>query len=160
MITEFTGEHSWLSNFWPAEVSLSPDGEVEVFFPTVEHAYQAVKATSLGVFLQATGLSLEEYCQRTPGQAKRIGKAVSLRPDWEDIKVEVMRRLLRQKFAPGTKLWQKLLDTGDVLLVEGNTWHDRFWGVCQCSKHLGEGQNVLGVLLMEIRQELAQEMRG
>jgi ribA/ribD-fused uncharacterized protein len=81
--------------------------------------------------------------------AKRLGRQVRLRPDWDAVKVDVMRKVLRLKFAPGSALAQRLLDTGDAELIEGNWWNDRFWGVCK-----GEGLNQLGKLLMERRAEL------
>jgi len=72
-----------------------------------------------------------------------------MRNDWEEVKVSVMRDLIRQKFKPGSELSDRLLDTGDWLLEEGNTWGDTFWGVCD-----GVGENWLGRLLMERRGEL------
>lgn len=123
----------FLSNFHPAVVSL--DG---VEYPTVEHAYQAAK-------------TLDETQRRhirdatTPGNAKERGGRVSMRPGWDTIKVTVMRDLLLQKFSDPI-LRARLCDTAPRLLVEGNTWGDRFWGVCD-----GEGENWLGRLLMEIR---------
>jgi N-glycosidase YbiA len=76
------------------------------------------------------------------------GKRVALRSDWEVVKVGIMEQCLRSKFA-GSELRSLLLSTGDAELVEGNTWNDRFWGVCR-----GKGQNHLGKLLMRIRSEL------
>jgi hypothetical protein len=73
---------------------------------------------------------------------------VILRADWEDIRLEVMLNLLRQKFAPGSELRTKLETTTPHELVEGNTWGDTFWGVCN-----GVGQNNLGRLLMQVRDE-------
>jgi ribA/ribD-fused uncharacterized protein len=71
-----------------------------------------------------------------------------MRDDWNDIKIDVMRDLLQEKFSDDD-LRELLLATGDAELIEGNTWNDYFWGVC-----LGEGQNWLGKLLMEVRKEL------
>jgi len=86
----------------------------------------------------------------TPGQAKKLGKSIELRPDWEEIKIEVMRELLRQKFdiTKHYDLWLELHMTKPDELVEGNWWGDTFWGVCK-----GKGENHLGKLLMEIRYE-------
>jgi hypothetical protein len=81
-----------------------------------------------------------------PGEAKRRGRRATIRPDWEEVKLDVMEDLLRQKFVG---LARALVMTGDEELVEGNTWGDRFWGVCQ-----GAGENHLGRLLMKIRSEL------
>ena len=87
----------------------------------------------------------------TPGLAKKMGRSVSLRPDWEDIKDDVMLEGLYRKFT-NDELAEWLLDTGDEELVEGNWWGDRYWGVCN-----GIGQNKLGKLLMKVREELAEE---
>jgi hypothetical protein len=76
-----------------------------------------------------------------------------LRKDWEKIKDGVMLNLLRQKFLKGDQLTAKLLATGDKELVEGNYWHDVHFGVCYCDKCGGEGKNVLGQLLMLVREE-------
>jgi predicted NAD-dependent protein-ADP-ribosyltransferase YbiA (DUF1768 family) len=77
-----------------------------------------------------------------------------VRPDWDDTKINTMLTLLRQKFALGSELAKKLLDTGNRDLVEGNTWGDTFWGVCK-----GQGENMLGKLLMQVRAELRGEQR-
>lgn len=135
-----TNEWSILSNFHSAVVTL--DG---VHYPTVEHAYQAAKT------LDPKWREKVRACQY-PGQAKRVGRTVPLRPDWEDIKVDVMRELLAQKFTTRNGFGAALLSTGDAELVEGNTWNDRFWGVCN-----GEGLNMLGILLMARRSELQEE---
>ena len=87
----------------------------------------------------------------TPGLAKKMGRSVSLRPDWEDIKDDIMLEGLYRKFADD-ELADWLLDTGDEELVEGNWWGDRYWGVCN-----GVGQNKLGKLLMKVRSEIKKE---
>ena len=79
---------------------------------------------------------------------KRKGRRVKLRSDWEQVKTTVMREVLGIKFLD-PELSSKLLATGNEELIEGNTWNDRFWGVCR-----GSGRNVLGKLLMEIREDL------
>jgi len=133
MISSFSGEYRWLSNFWPV-----PGWSIA---PTVEHRYQAAK----------TGISSEKeaiWLAPTPGKAKRLGSKVILSAGWESWKLSVMEQLLRAKFEePGLRA--KLLATGDEELVEGNNWGDTFWGVCN-----GEGENHLGKLLMKIRDEL------
>jgi ribA/ribD-fused uncharacterized protein len=136
MIKEFKDEYRWLSNFWPSEVAF--EGLV---YPTVEHAYQAAK--TLGT---AERINIRDC--RSPGKAKRLGRTVSLRSDWDSIKLEVMSDLLAEKFEI-PQLQRKLLDTMDIQIVEGNTWNDTFWGVCN-----GVGENNLGRLIMEIRQDL------
>lgn len=88
-----------------------------------------------------------------PFQSKKywIGKEEQIRPDWEEIKISVMRELIFQKFTNNPQLKQMLLDTEDALLEEGNTWEDTYWGICN-----GIGENNLGKILMEIRDSLKQ----
>ncbi|MCP5006489.1 MAG: NADAR family protein [Planctomycetes bacterium] len=136
MIDKFEGKYEFLSNFYPSVVTI--DG---VTYPTVEHAFQAYKVISLAVrrvIAKADG----------PAEAKRQSRQVCLRFDWEDIKDTVMLRALRMKFN-NVVLGSKLLGTGEEKLIEGNTWGDTYWGVCD-----GKGTNMLGQLLMKVRTEI------
>ena len=133
----FAEPFAFLSNFYPCTVTF--EGET---YSTVEHAYQAAKTLD-----PAQRAHIQKLA--TPGQAKRAGRDVTLRSDWDQIRVAVMRNLLEQKFAPGSVCAHKLCLTEDHLIEETNTWGDTFWGVCR-----GEGLNVLGELLMEIRADL------
>ena len=136
MITEFRGEFRFLSNFWPAEVMAG-----NKTWPTVEHAYQAMK--TVNPMERNAILALD-----TPGKAKRFGRTVTLRPDWTDeFKVLEMFMLVQQKFFNHVELRELLLATGDEVIQEGNRWGDTFWGVCN-----GVGQNKLGRMLMQIRE--------
>jgi ribA/ribD-fused uncharacterized protein len=137
MIGRFKGEYRFLSNFWPRPLTL--DG---ITYPTVEHAYQAAKTLDPQERTRIASLA-------TPKMAKQAGGRVTLRPDWgEHVKLGIMEDLVRRKFAdPG--LAARLLATGVEELVEGNTWNDRFWGVCR-----GVGRNELGRILMRVRSEL------
>lgn len=137
-INGFHGQYRFLSNFWPSRVQLE-DGDV---YPTVEHAYQAAK--TLDPFQRSR---ICDYA--TPGQAKRAGKLVTKRYDWEAVKIPIMMDLNRQKYANDETLRLLLYQTGDMLIEETNTWGDVFWGVCD-----GEGRNELGKILMLIRQEI------
>jgi hypothetical protein len=105
--------------------------------------------------------------RRTPGQAKRLGRSLRLRPDWEEVKIDVMEVILRSKFKH-PELRQKLISTGLITLIEGNDWGDRFWGACSSydfkspSWTIGEqeylyGGNELGILLMKLREEFQRE---
>lgn len=89
---------------------------------------------------------------KTPAIAKKLGRKVELRKDWESIKLDVMYELLCDKFDI-PELQQLLLDTGDAKLIEGNHWQDCFYGVCD-----GKGLNHLGKILMRIRSEIRQQM--
>ena len=132
-IDVFRGSYRFLSNFWGCSIRF--DGAT---YPTVENAYQAAKTLDLR---QRRPL---ENC--SPGDAKRFGRRLLLRPDWEAAKLSVMRDLLAAKFRCGSDLATLLDRTGHHLLVEGNAWGDTFWGVCR-----GRGENHLGRLLMERR---------
>ena len=135
-IDKFAGDYRWLSNFWFIDVEYAG-----VTYPTTEHAFQAAKTLDLGQRRHVRKAS-------GPGEAKKLGRQVTLRPGWEDMKDEVMLDLNRQKFQdPGLR--EKLLATGDAPLVEGNTWGDKYWGVVK-----GVGKNRLGKILMQIRGEL------
>lgn len=136
-ILEFKGAYRFLSNFWQCDVEY--DG---VTYPSAEHAYQAAKTKDIRERLRIKALD-------KPGQAKRAGRRVTLRGDWEDVKLDVMYEVLNAKFFHNASLAKALIETGDSLLVEGNSWGDTFWGV-----YLGSGQNHLGQLLMRVRAEL------
>jgi ribA/ribD-fused uncharacterized protein len=139
VIDNFYDEYRWLSNFY--ETKLVMDG---IVYPSSEHAYQAHKSASRAARLWVAAAS-------TPGHAKKCGRQLDIRPDWEQVKIEVMRQVLAVKFPYASLLGQRLIDTGDELLVEGNTWGDTFWGVAMPSR---TGENHLGRLLMERRAYL------
>ena len=142
MINRFEKEYFFLSNFYE-----HPIEENGIIYPTNEHYFQAMKTLNIAERKKIAAAP-------TPGEAKRMGRSVSLRPDWEEIKLDVMKRGLRLKFAD-LALAEKLLDTLDEELVEGNWWHDNIWGNCNCDKCKNiKGQNNLGKLLMKIRAEL------
>lgn len=136
-IDSFSGEYRFLSNFWPAQVVYEG-----ITYPTAEHAYQSAKTLDMDQRRQIAELA-------TPSSAKKAGRALQIRPDWEAVKLRVMEDCVRYKFSHDHELRQKLLATGDAELIEGNTWGDRFWGVCE-----GQGENHLGQILMKVRQEL------
>lgn len=142
VISEFRGVNRFLSNFWMSPVFY--DG---IAYPSVEHAYQAAKAALPAVRLQIAQL-------KTPGEAKRFGRNCLLRPDWESVKLDIMKELLILKFQQ-PQLREQLIATGNTQLIEGNTWHDQYWGRCSCKMHAQtRGLNWLGVLLMDVRYEL------
>ena len=139
MIDSFTGQHEFLSNFYPSTIQDSG-----IIYRTVEHAYQAMKS-----------LSLEERKKiadcATPGRAKRKGRKIKIRPGWNKSRVDIMLGLLEKKFRDPV-LKKQLLDTGDDELIEGNSWGDVYWGVCK-----GKGENMLGKLLMALRETYRSE---
>jgi hypothetical protein len=139
-IDSFTGDNFFLSNFYPACIKVEG-----IAFPTVEHAYQYAKT-----LIQNEQIAI--LTAPTPGAAKRLGKTVTLRADWEMIKEEVMRKCLSQKFAI-PELGTALLATGTAELIEGNSWGDTYWGVCNHA-----GQNRLGELLMQERSKARMDI--
>lgn len=139
-ITDFRGEYRWLSNFH--EIDIEYQGHV---YPSTEHAYQAAKT-----------VNLEERekvrIAKTPGKARRLGQKVTMMSAWGLVRrTQTMRSLIRKKFQD-LGLRAKLLATERQHLVEGNTWGDKFWGVCE-----GEGLNHLGRILMDIREEVRED---
>lgn len=142
MITVFEGEHAFLSNFYN-----SPFSYEGIEYPTNEHFFQAMKTKNLKE-RQAIARA------KTPGQAKRLGRQVQLRSDWEQIKEVVMYTGLLLKFQDPF-LRAQLLATQNEELVEGTTWHDNEWGSCSCSRCINiRGANKLGKLLMQVRSEI------
>ena len=147
MIISFVGRYRFLSNFYQHPLLYNYD-----FYPTAEHAYQASKTL------------YEKDKQEirnapTPGKAKRLGRKVILRLNWEEVKVSIMRDILQKKFVKiimDFLMHDLLIATGTEELVEGNNWHDNYWGNCYCNNciHI-EGQNMLGKLLQEIRSTLS-----
>ena len=130
-ITSFQGEYRWLSNFWPAPI-VDYEG---IQWPSVEHAYQAAKATN-----QEDKERIRNA--KTPGEAKRLGKIVDHDSRFTYRRLIIMHDLVYLKFIQDLGLQQKLLDTGEEMLIEGNYWHDNFWGQCQC-QNCNIGQNHL-----------------
>lgn len=139
MIDKFRGKYWFLSNFYE-----SPIEDENITYPTVEHYFQAQKTLNREEKLKIAKAS-------KPAKAKKMGRQVNLRKDWENIKLQVMEKALRLKFQ-NPELRKKLIATGYEELVEGNPWGDRYWGVCN-----GSGKNKLGKLLMKIRKELQEE---
>ena len=138
-IDEFHGENRFLSNFHPSTVGF--EGKE---YPSVEAAYQAAKTLDTDVREQIR-------LAPTPGKAKRLGRKLDIRDNWDDIKIGVMENLVRQKFSNNPELREMLLNTADKELIEGNHWGDIFWGVSK-----GIGKNNLGIILMKVRDELRQ----
>lgn len=136
-ITKFKGEFHFLSNFhvelfrWRGDLARSS-----------EHHYQAAKALNENdAFLIRTA--------STPGRSKEWGGKVERRPDFDDIKIELMEDIVLTKFTELPHLGQRLLETDDAELIEGNTHGDIFWG-----KVNGKGRNELGKILMRTREKL------
>lgn len=132
-ISRFRDEYEFLSNFYKREVTYKG-----ITYKNNEAAFQAQKDLSRSI----------EFKDLNPVVAKRLGKKVNLRSDWEEVKLGIMEEILRCKFDQNPDLKEKLIETNDRLLIEGNTWNDTYWGVSK-----GNGKNNLGKLLMKLRKE-------
>ncbi len=134
-ITSFSGQHHFLSNFFTESDGTHVEGE-----------YQARKTLPIS-------FDVEEMA---PGDAKRAGRKLPLRPDWGQVKLQIMDELVMAKFIDHPDLRKKLLATEEAELVECNFWHDDFWGVCMCPTHCltRRGKNHLGLTLMGVRDWL------
>ena len=140
MIEQFNDEYRWLSNFYPCTLRFRGKR-----YPSVEYAYLSAKSED-----KAWKKMCSEGWEK-PGKMKKKSQFVALVPNWDAIKIDVMRECLALKFSQEPfRTW--LLDTGARHLQEGNTWGDSFWGV---DLETGEGENHLGKLLMELRLLLA-----
>jgi N-glycosidase YbiA len=140
-IIAFRGSYAFLSNFYNSGVPIDlGDG---LLYPTAEHAFQAMKTDDM--------LERQVICAAdTPHGAKRLGRKVNKRADWDAwYRVWAMDVVLTNKFHGNEKLTRYLLATGDAVLIEGNDWGDTYWGQVD-----GKGQNMLGILLMVMRQNL------
>lgn len=135
-ITSFRGKYCFLSNFYPTPVSYSG-----VIYPSAENAFQAAKC--------ANPKDRRQFKFYSPSEAKRNGRRVRLRPNWNAMRLPIMKMIVKDKFAHNPELADKLRATGDAELIEENDWNDRFWGVCN-----GIGENHLGKILMKIRDEI------
>lgn len=137
-IEKFREEFYFLSNFYEAPVEYNG-----IRYSNNEAAFQAQKCL--------TDEEKLEFVNLSPVNAKRKGRRVKLRPDWESVKVGIMEEIVYAKFTQNQNLREKLIATGDALLEEGNDWNDTFWGV---SLKSGKGKNNLGIILMKVRDEI------
>lgn len=139
MIDSFRGKYYFLSNFYHADVEYGG-----ITYKNTEAAFQAQKVLDDDEKLMFSDLS--------PREAKKLGRRVKLRKDWNDVKDNYMYEICKAKFTQHDDLAEKLLKTGDAKLVEGNKWRDTYWGV-----YRGKGKNQLGKTLMRIREELKDQ---
>lgn len=139
IINCFSGEYDFLSNFYNTPVFYEG-----LMYSNSEAAFQAQKTLNEEI--------RKKFTKYYAGQAKKEGKKVILRNDWESVKESVMYEIVYDKFSRNEKLRKKLLETGDAVLEEGNAWGDRVWGTVN-----GIGENKLGKILMRVRKELKEE---
>lgn len=132
-IDRFEGEYFFLSNFYPCPVEYEG-----ITYLSSESAFQAQKYENKE--------DRYKFCDLVPSSAKYMGRRIQLRKDWEAIKVNIMRNIVKAKFDQHPDLKLSLIGTKDYILVEGNNWKDNFWGIYD-----ENGQNWLGIILMELR---------
>lgn len=139
-ITKFQGDYKCLSNFYKCDVVFC-----DVTWQSAEVAFQAMKCNDENCW--------ESFKNLGSIDAQKLGKTVNLRPDWDEIKLQSMHDIVLSKFSNNNFLKQKLLSTGDDELINGNHWRDKYWGVDETT---GQGENHLGKILMQVRNELRQ----
>lgn len=139
VIAGFRGQFYFLSNFYAVPVKYK-----NITYQNSEAAFQAQKCMT-----EEEKRSFEHI---DPAEAKKLGRRVQMRPDWNDIKFEEMHAIVKAKFEQNPEILQKLLETEDAYIQEENTWGDRIWGTVH-----GAGQNLLGKILMLVREELKNQ---
>lgn len=145
MISTFRDETAFLSNMYETPVEFQG-----LIYPSSENAYQAMKCADPNQY--------QEFLAISPAESKKKGRKIKLRPDWEEVKYPFMRSILDAKFKD-TSMRKKLLCTGHEILIEGNTWHDNYWGICTCDKCKDkEKHNYLGELLMRTRNVIRTDI--
>lgn len=137
----FKGEKHFLDNFY-----FSPIRYDDYVYKTAEHAFQAAKT-----FDEAEKNKIK--LSKTPAEAKRLGRRVKLRADWEDVKYGIMEEIVSLKFLQNKELKEKLLHIPDEELVEYNRHHDNIWGKCVCSRCKCKGTNFLGKILRSVKSK-------
>lgn len=137
----FRGEYDWLSNFYYSPVTIN-----DKRYNTNEHFFQACKAT-----IKSDHELIRKA--KTPAIAKRLGRQILIREDWNKIRDEIMLKGVKEKFFQHIDLAQKLIETKNAILIEGNYWKDEYWGV-----YNGNGKNKLGEILMYVRSLLKNKI--
>jgi len=137
-VTSFSGPYRFLSNFYPVKITYEGSE-----YPSVEHAYQAAKTLDLNERKAFQDTHLKA------GEAKKMGKSVNLRADWQKVNLSIMESLVLQKFVENNALKEALCAI-DGVIIEGNYWGDTFWG----ESPLGTGENQLGKIIMKVRDIL------
>ena len=146
-ILEFKDNYRFLSNFYPCNVSYE-----DIIFEYVEHAYQYAKCYKN---LDKTKV----LSAKTVKESKFLGRTIKLRKDWDKVKEGILTDLIKQKFYK-EPLKNMLLSTGTAKIIEGNMWHDNFYGNCLCDRCKNiRGKNVLGNILMEVRDEFNKKIQ-
>lgn len=133
MISEFKDEHFFLSNFFICSVTYNG-----ATYSNNEACFQAQKTLDIKQRKQFESLD--------PLEARELGKKITIRPDWDSVKDQIMKEICQAKFDRNPELKESLVLTGHAPIIENNNWEDTYWGVVD-----GKGLNKLGKILMEIR---------
>ena len=136
VIDKFNGNNYYLSNF--SQIPLEFAG---IKFQNSEAAFQSMKCKNKEDRIK--------FSDSNPSLAKRRGRSIELRDDWETVKEQIMYSICLAKFSQNSSIGKKLISTFPHILIEGNTWGDTEWGVSN-----GMGENKLGLILMKVREDL------
>lgn len=152
MIDKFGGRWRFLSNFYPCKIE-----HQGITYPSNEHFYVAMKVND-EQFIDGRYYTPGDFREmlatiESAAIVKKLGERIKIRRDWDSKKLEFMNWGVREKFK-NKELAELLLSTEDQELIEGNHWHDNFYGSCYCDKCKNKGKNKLGKILMEVRREL------
>lgn len=166
-VRELQGEFRSFSNMHKADVLWGDAISAPRLWPSTETAYVAAKTLDPAIRQKVLDTYAEAEAVKPGsggGAVKRFGRTIRLRPDWDGVKDQVMLELVRDKFNRHAGLAAKLLATGAGMIEEGNRWHDTYWGVALedvPNKRIraGQGQNKLGKILMQVRQEIHENGR-
>lgn len=134
-IDEFKGEYEFLSNFFPCQFVF-----FGVHYVSAEHAYHAQKCIYVKDLYKIVSA-------KDAARAKKIGRKIKCRKDWDEVKDGLMEQIVLMKFLGNHYLANKLKETYPAKLIEGNWWGDTYWGKCK-----GKGKNKLGKILMKVRE--------
>jgi ribA/ribD-fused uncharacterized protein len=147
----FFNEHRFLSNYHIC--SIVYEG---IEYSSTEAAYQAAKIYYPDSLLR-TNIERGRIAVMSPNEAKQETHKKTfqdqIRPNWDELRVDIMYELNKYKYLNHPELKQLLLETGDKYLEETNYWNDVFWGICK-----GNGLNMLGKTLMKIREEIKNNL--
>jgi len=153
MIGVFRGDNHFLSNFYPCEIV-----EDDIIYSSVEHYYIAMKVNT-SVLFQKKRYTVNEFRVMVSeldnaSLVKKVGESIKPRNDWKQYRFIVMKFGITEKFK-NKELRRKLIATGNQELVEGNWWHDNYFGSCFCDKCKNiDGKNMLGKMIMDVRDEI------
>ena len=138
-LNSFTKENYFLSNMFPCKIIYEG-----ITYQSSEALFQALKLENVK--------EREQFSKLNGYEAKQLGRKIKLRNNWNDYRIEAMKIALYNKFTQNIELAKRLVGTNDLLLEEGNSHGDVFWGTVK-----GVGQNNLGKLLMLLRETLKEQ---